>query len=130
MRTYIIGLILLVAAAAGAWYWFAFKGTNGDEMMPQQDASQVTANFLQEGNIVKNNPGLKVDTWYLQYERQGTSALSELAFDRDSTCAGRTASGECNPAIFINGRKAKVEGVTDGPIIHVQLLTFTQPLSS
>jgi hypothetical protein len=81
-------------------------------------------NFSKTGNIVKNNPGFKPDTWYLIYEQPGAAALNvELSFDEKSLCLINSISQPCQMTAFTNGDRVRVEGwKTDGTVIVKNLV--------
>ena len=90
-------------------------------------------NFFATGNMVKNNPGLKPDTWYLVYEEPGATALTvELKFDQNSKCNVENMQVLCastNSADFFQqGEKVTVQGVKTDNVVLVQEVT-KQPVS-
>lgn len=80
--------------------------------------------FTTEGNIVRNNPGLKPDTWYLVYESAGAPALTtELIFDAESECVSEGRTISCALTTFPQGTRAHIVGTTAGDGIIVRTLT-------
>ena len=89
----------------------------------------LSSDFVADGYIVKDNPGLEAGLWYLVSEDAEVPAqTTELVFDDASICFGKTASGPCVPAIFFKGRSAHIEGEMTGTAVHVLRLTFTQEI--
>ena len=41
-----------------------------------QEPATTTPSFIADGNVVRNNPGLKPNVWYLVYEKPGAPALT------------------------------------------------------
>jgi len=81
-------------------------------------------NFSQIGNIVKNNPGLKKDTWYLIYEQPGSPALTiELIFDEESKCIIGEEIKSCSSVTLENGERVKIEGIEKEERVLVKTLT-------
>jgi len=98
-----IGLLIIATIAIG-WYFFA-----STKLEPQLEAE---INFSRDGNITLNNPGQKLDTWYLIYEEPGKSGLSaELVFDKIN-----------RPDLF-QGQRVHVEGVSDGSKVSVRIIS-------
>ncbi len=124
-RIVIIGCAALVLgiAAAGA-YWFLMN----DSSEAGGDATPATKEekFAADGIILKDKPGLKKGGWYFEYG-SGTPQVIPILFNSASTCAWRETSGLCKPSVFINGRKARIEGVNLEEGIGVTILTFTEP---
>lgn len=90
------------------------------EFAPCPSGGQFTA----EGNIVRNNPGLKPDTWYLVYESAAAPALTtELIFDAESECVSEGRTISCALTTFPQGTRAHIAGTTMGDGILVRILT-------
>ncbi|OGE74050.1 MAG: hypothetical protein A3I07_01200 [Candidatus Doudnabacteria bacterium RIFCSPLOWO2_02_FULL_42_9] len=78
-------------------------------------------NFDFTGHIVRNNPGLKPDTWYLIYEKPGQPALNvELKFDEKSFCFVNDQSIFCSEYTFTVGQAIHVEGVEKDNIVLIR----------
>lgn len=106
----IILIIVVVIATAFALLYLSNTPTQ----------QQESINFTESGNLVKNNPGLKPEVWYLVYEAPGSPALSkELQFD-DKTMCGTTT---CNPATFSQGERVRITGIIQGDTIIVRTVT-------
>ena len=94
-------------------------------------ATTTAEDFIAEGTIVKNNPGLIPDVWYVFHGKVGkTGQTTQLSFDDTSVCSGASASGPCVPSIFIKGRKVRVEGTLTGSSVKVRHLTFSELLKT
>lgn len=75
----------------------------------------VVADFSADGNVVRNNPGLKPDVWYLVYEEPGVPARTvELEFTEIAT-----------PALA-QGQRVHVEGVARDSKVLVSSITSVQ----
>lgn len=73
------------------------------------------------GSLVRNNPGLKPNTWYVVYEQPGSPALSlELSFNAGSTCVVNDSEINCSKLDVLNGQHVQVKGVRTNSIIQVQ----------
>lgn len=74
--------------------------------------TSVETNFTATGNLVKNNPGLKPDVWYLIYEKPGAPALRvELKFNNVDTTS------------FSQGERVSIEGMLQGSVVTVSRIT-------
>ncbi len=107
MRNGIIVLLVLLAAALGLWYF-----------APTSDIAPGEA-FEAEGNLVRNNPGLKPDTWFLVYERPGEPALTA-----ELDISGLTS------ASFAVGDRVRVEGTKEGDVVRVRTIEPATPMDS
>src|SRR5690348_5285063 len=102
---YILIIILVVIAIITGWYFIKF---------PQTPEQITGVSFLEEGNVIKDNPGLDPGTWYLSYEKPGSSGLL-VKLDLNST-----------PAPYIDltqGERVKVSGILKENIVVVDLIT-------
>ena len=83
------------------WYFFPLPNV---PHMPKPEM------FQQDGNIVRNNPGLDPDTWYLEFEKPGASGLTQkLEFNGGSRCGSETMLKICNIS-FEQGAHVHIEG--------------------
>ncbi|MGE5392418.1 MAG: GerMN domain-containing protein [Candidatus Saccharibacteria bacterium] len=74
-----------------------------------EDTTAKPQDFLKNGYLVKNNPGLKTGVWYLTYEEPGKPAIvSELKFKSASMTDGLKV-----------GDRVIVTGTKDGQIVTV-----------
>ena len=95
----IIGLIFLVG---GAVYSVTHKRDH-----PAQNSE---ANFIYEGNLLRDNPGLIPGVWYLSYEQPGQPGLSvQLRFQ------------QADPDLQV-GQRVRVEGVQNNNLVDVMSL--------
>jgi hypothetical protein len=107
----IILFIVVVVILAAAWFIAA-------KPAPFQPAS-----FSSIGNLVKNTPGLKPDTWYLAYEKPGFPGLTaELLFDDNSQCWTADVKKKCSD-YFLQGNRVKIDGISKYGVVMVQVLT-------
>lgn len=93
----------------------------------------IVASFSATGNLAINNPGLKKDTWYLVYEQQGRSAITqELQFTLQSNCVIDGVSKKCSATPLTPGARATVIGGKSGSLVIVDKLTIltVQPQQS
>lgn len=120
----IVVAAVIIVAGAGA-YWFYFRPV---PETPKNSAptAKVVANFSTDGTIVKDKPGFKEGAWYFEYE-SGKTETVHIVFSRISVCAWKETSGLCKPSVFVNGRKAHIEGTQLDNAIGVLKLTFTEP---
>jgi hypothetical protein len=88
-------------------------GNNTDAVSNETPSNSNNAvNFSKEGVLIKNNPGLKPNVWYLSYEEQGKPALvAELAFN------AQQESG------FKVGDKVSISGTLSNNIVSVTNIT-------
>ena len=139
MKEYIAGIVALLLVSTGLFLWTfktspaeksAFGGGIGSNM-GSSTRPELPKNFTAEGTIVKDNPGLEPHAWYLVYETSGqpTKTVKLLFHDQKSICVGKTASGTCNPKVFIKGRHVRVEGAALNGALRVYKLTFTDSVA-
>ena len=83
--------------------------------------TQQAEGFDKTGNLVRNNPGMKTNVWYVVYESQGQPALStELEFTQASICAEGAENNTCDPAMLTQGSRVRLLGeVTDQDAVRV-----------
>ena len=82
------------------------------------------ADFVEEGNLVINSAGLPPEVWHLIYEKEGRPALAQaLVFDRSSMCGTIV----CEPTVFEQGVRVRIEGVKEEAQVRVRTLTITEP---
>lgn len=99
---------------------FRMLTKNGEDIARPDDQN---ISFHKQGNIVKNNPGLKKDVWYLIAEEPGSSAINyELVFNDKSRCEVNEKLVTCDFNSFKQGEKKSVIGRLDnGKIIVVDI---------
>lgn len=120
-------LIILIAAilgAGGAIYYLAhFNNLAAPVLVGKVPAP---AEFSAAGNLIKNNPGLLTNVWYLNYEQPGAPAIDAvLVFDDKSVCVLAGAQAVCDESKLKRGDRVDVEGVTqtNGSILVKKLTT-------
>ncbi len=83
--------------------------------------SPININFEEEGNLVKDPPGLE-EGWYLVYEKPGAPGLSvNLVFNKETEC---DYLGENNCELFVDGsligERVSVSGVEKDDAVLVK----------
>lgn len=132
MRKIVIWVIIVLGLVVlGYLGWITyFKNING----VAQNTTPTTTNgnntstpgdesFRNKGAVVKNNPGLKPDTWYLIYEQPGAPALNaELSFNNNSECLFGKMKMDCTKLQLRNGSRSEVIGTKAGQVVTVRSL--------
>ena len=78
-------------------------------------AVQTEARVSLAGHLVKNNPGLVPDTWYLISEKPGAPAITTaLSFNTSSICTLSGSVGVCDPNDLVQGEWASLNGSEAG----------------
>lgn len=119
-------IIILVILGAVGVYVFSTRQVVPDVTTPTPSGPAVST-FIEMGNLIVNNPGLRPDTWYLVYEKEGAPGLTaELVFDADSTCTVDKNTRMC-PAGLVPGLRVTVQGNknTDGSVSVVSVSEVT-----
>jgi hypothetical protein len=98
----IIGAIIVLILIGFVVERYATRKTS-----PEPD-NQI--NFIHDGNLIINNPGLKSGVWYLSYEEPGKSALSVELKLADQNMD------------LQSGMRARVEGFQSGNVVQVSKL--------
>lgn len=110
----LIAAIVLVLAGLGWYSW-----NNRDEQ-EQPAQNQEARDFSAEGLLLRNEPGLKSDTWFLNYDQAGQSGLlAELVFREGSTCTNGELTGSCEQPSFSQRQRVRVEGRLEGETLAV-----------
>ncbi len=87
------------------------------------DLSNSKIDFREKGNLVKNNPGMEIGTWYLVYEKPGESALNKkLIFSSESKCAYEAVTKLCYETQMVKGDRVFVAGATEENGINVRTI--------
>jgi len=103
MRGTQLTIIGLIAGLVIVGVILGYATKRGGDMPPPPQS-----NFSQDGNLVKNNPGSKPDTWYLVYDQAGSPAASkELSFSSV-------------PNSVEVGMRAHVEGYATDQLVEVR----------
>ncbi len=86
-------------------------------------------NFLEEGVLLKNNPGLEPGAWYLSFEMPGSPGLTEkLYFNNQSICLdGKIDCNDLSEEMI--GERVIVEGFQKDDKVLVYSLTSFNDLS-
>lgn len=115
--------ILIIAAAiiGGAGYYGWQWNAKQNNIVP---GPETPHNFEATGNLVRNNPGMKENTWFLVYERPGAPAMNiELSFSDSSKCFVGASSTACSEIGVPNGSRANVEGNILKTVVDVSSLS-------
>lgn len=118
MKKSLVIIFILLVLALGAWFYFVqIYPRNSQQPDPENGEHDAVEeiNFSKSGNLIRNNPGLRPNTWYLLYEQPGAAALSViLTFDDKSECYIGQSREMCGLASFQdgNGNAASVDGVS------------------
>jgi hypothetical protein len=76
-------------------------------------------NFSKIGNLLIDNPGFDVNTWYLSYETAGDPANNaKLLFDGESIC--KNESNSCS--YLFAGDRVDIKGIESNGIVLVKEL--------
>ncbi|MFA5071947.1 MAG: hypothetical protein WC511_06385 [Candidatus Pacearchaeota archaeon] len=82
-------------------------------------------NFIEEGNLVFNNPGLVENVWYLVYDTEGAAANNvKLIFDEKSICRNQTSCSD-----LMIGQQVEIRGVRNDGEVLVKELKLTEILN-
>jgi hypothetical protein len=82
-------------------------------------------NFIEEGNLVFNNPGLVENVWYLVYDTEGAAANNvKLIFDENSVCKNQTSCSD-----LMIGQDVEIRGVKNNGEVLVKELRLTEILN-
>jgi hypothetical protein len=85
-----------------------------EQVKTPSDQPVPKADFEASGRLLRNNPGMKENPWYLVYELPGQPALSkELIFNKDSLCEDSGAM-DCMNFNVENGTPAFLSGFDQG----------------
>lgn len=116
----IAGILLLPMLAIAAWFLFPIQ------TVPHAPRPEM---FRQVGNIVRNNPGLVPDTWYLVYEEPGASGRTQrLEFNGGSRCGSTEMLKICD-ITFQQGERVHVEGFRlKDYVVVTKLIYLPSPL--
>ena len=120
----VVAAVIIVAGAGAYWFFFRPIPETSNTSAP---SATLEANFSGDGMIVKDKPGFKEGAWYFEYDNSGKTETVHIVFSRISVCTWKETSGLCKPSVFVNGRKAHVEGTRLDDAIGVLKLTFTEP---
>ena len=121
--------LTFIVAAIGTGVYFGFFSKKWPTTPPPEynqsaDGQKTDVNFEKIGNLVKNNPGLKADVWYLTYEEAGKPAFNtELAITASSTCLyGMDRELPCESLDFDQGERVKITGAEKEGVVTVKNL--------
>jgi len=114
-------LITLILLIGGAYYWFVWRTPRQNATPPMVSLDQPgTNNFSKAGTIVRNNPGMKPDTWYLVYDESGAPARSvELLLTPESRCMIGSFDGRCTDALLVSGSRVEIVGYQAGSQVYI-----------
>ncbi len=120
----IIAVVLVVMIGGIGYYFYALR-MRSTEVSPTPTYSsplsdQGVDNFSATGNIVKNNPGMKPDVWYLVYDKTGAPASTvELIFTEKSRCMIGSYNGSCQKSLLVFGSRVEVTGFLNDSQVFV-----------
>ncbi len=121
--TIIVVGVILIGIVVGYNQYLVRKNAEYQAAINAVDQKTIT-NFVQIGTLAKNSAGLKKDTWYLNYNETGLSAVNvELAFDKETVCQGQTKDKPCDPSKLKVGQNVKITGNINGSRVTVSALT-------
>lgn len=127
---YVIAAVILVGIVAAIVYVATRPLPSTDTNTGTDTQQPQVTSFDQTGNLIRNNPGLKPDVWYVSYEATGSPAVAqELAFSANSRCymgSDTTTSVTCDTKTFTQGERARVVGTKSGSVVTVARLTLTE----
>jgi hypothetical protein len=117
-RTSAFGLPLLLATTLAA--------CGSPAPAQPADVPVAGADFDKTGVIVRNNPGLPPNTWYVIYQEAGKPGLNKaLAFDGKSRCIStQREETACDPATLSSGQHVALQGALSGSVLRVLQLTM------
>lgn len=109
MNKYLLAILGVAILALAAWGFYASQAPAPPE--------EETNNFIQDGVVIRNNPGLTPNVWFLSYEEPGSSGLL-VELNLNSVIAS-----DINLA---QGQRVRVEGVLRNSIVTVRSITPIQ----
>jgi hypothetical protein len=119
-----IAIIVLLAliVGLGLGYYFGYDhGWEKSSNLNEAENETTGTPFLEQGILMYNNPGLKADTWFLNYEKPGQPALkAELVLNDQSQCVNVTGGmASCKELWYSVGSKVEVEGIENNQTVIV-----------
>ena len=113
----IVGLLVLVAIA-GLAIWLLKESSDKGTGIP-------TFDFSQEGDLIKDNPGLEKGKWYLVYKIPGEPAKNvQLRLPSNSLCAEKGFAKKCSEVNLKAGMHVNIQGNVKGDKVDVIYLTI------
>lgn len=117
-RRILLSLLLPAIVLGLGFFYFLNEGIRTDTSNKNQDRTET--NFVGSGLLLRNEPGLKPDTWFLNYDQAGESGLlAELVFSENSTCTNGELTGSCEQPSFSQRQRVRVEGRLEGETLAV-----------
>lgn len=117
-------LIILSVATMIASYWMLTEDPNN---YIHANSVVISRHFSETGNLVKNNPGMEKNTWYLLYDKPGGPASSiKLSFSQNSLCELSIKEEVCQISKLRLGERVKIIGNLKGGAVNVQSLTIVK----
>lgn len=106
---------VLLGLAFSIFIFTQSSAPEGDQAAIPPPPPEPLLDFIALGHLVKNNPGLKPDIWYLVYERPGEPALyAELLFTENSECSFGGTKGICPDVLLPSSALTEIQGVRQG----------------
>ncbi|MFA5013188.1 MAG: hypothetical protein WC520_01350 [Candidatus Paceibacterota bacterium] len=123
---YLILILIILAVAVYLSFVYGFWQKLSEPIQNQEQEQQEEINFKQTGNIVKDNPGLEPNQWYLVYEQPGAPALNvKLSFDNNIVCLSNEAATPCSQ-VLAQGARVEIQGVKEDNTVLVKIITVIQ----
>lgn len=122
-------LTILGALLVAALLFLVFQNREAPE--PNDSDNKPEVNFLETGNLIKDNPGLNPGVWYLTYEKPGAPGLSiELNFSNETTCFIGETERDCAQIQFAQGDRVEITGYETDSKVSVEKAKFTEEKES
>jgi hypothetical protein len=122
VRNIAIALGGLAVIAIGIYFYASREVGDGETPPPPPAAVDQPGinNFSVEGNVVRNNPGMESNIWYLVYDEPGAPGRNaKLTFTDASHCVIGDFDGVCTHSLVIVGARVEVTGFRDGEQVFV-----------
>lgn len=107
-----LGILLLPLIALGIVYTLAYYNVE----------TPLEISFSHDGNLIRDNPGLEPNTWYLSFDEPGAPGrLVQLVFDHGSRCGTKENLRVCDMS-FEQGERVHIEGAQKNNLVLVVTL--------
>jgi hypothetical protein len=129
MKKYLVlgvGIILVGVIGYYGWQWNRTQMNIPSTSTSTPGQSGTTVQI--SGNLVRNNPGMKENAWFLVYDEPGAPGLkAELVFENGSECLRGQTGMNCKELDLPNGTHVTALGQrTDGQVV-VKTLNIESP---
>ena len=123
-KYFILAIGIVLVSVFGYFGWELNLKQTGFHDSVSSTPGTNDANFQIAGVLVRNNPGLTQDVWYLVSDSPGSSADKlELDFSSSSDCSVGTSKVECSKMDLPNGTRVRLSGQKNGGKLLVSDLT-------